>query len=223
MAIFSDPDRKRIKELLSDMENPVRVVQFAQEPECLLCRETMQLLDDLVGLSGKLSLETYNRQLDRDKASTYRVDKALATLVIGAKDYAVRLYGIPTGYEIVVLLRSIIRVSQGKSGLEQETIEKLKRLKSPLHIEVFVTPNWPYCPGAARVAHQMAIESNLISADMIEATGFPELAGQYRARGVPKTVVNGAFGIEGSLPEAELVEQIPGAAGLRTAPAPSGQ
>jgi len=223
MAIFSDPDRKRIKELLSDMENPVRLVHFTQELECPLCRETKQLLDDLVGLSGKLSLETYNLQLDSDKASTYRVDKAPATLVIGAKDYGVRLYGIPAGYEIVVLLESILRVSQGKSGLEQDSIEKLKNLKSPLHIEVFVTPTCPYCPGAARVAHQMAIESNLISADTIEATEFPELAGQYRVRGVPKTVVNGAFGIEGSLPEAEFVEEILRAAGSRTAPAPSDQ
>lgn len=214
MAKFSDADRARIKQLLAEMESPVRLVHFTQTLQCELCSETRELLEDLARISDKLSLEIYNLLLDKEKAAEYRVNKVPATVLMGAKDYGVRLYGIPAGFEIVVLLESIIRVSQGKSGLEPDTIRKLENLNLPLHVEVFVTPTCPYCPGAARLAHQLAIESELISADMIEATEFPELAGRYHVRGVPKTVVNGALGIEGALPEAEFVDQILAAAGL---------
>ena len=223
MAIFSEADQKRIKEVLAEMENPVRLVHFTQTLQCELCRETRVLLENLVPLSDKLSLEIYNFQLDKEKVAQYRIDKVPASVVEGTKDYGVRLYGLLAGYEFVVLLDSIRRVSKGNSGLERESVEKLKELKSRLHVEVFVTPTCPYCPGAARLEHQLAIESELISADMIEATEFPELVGRYRVRGVPKTVVNGALGIEGSLPEADFIDQILAAAGLPKETAPASQ
>lgn len=208
MATFSDTDRKRIQELLAGMEKPVRLVHFTQSFQCELCQETRMLLEDLVPLSDKLSLETYNFLLDKDKVGQYRIDKVPATVVEGAKDYGVRLYGFPAGYEVVVLLETILRVSHGESGLSSESIEKLRNLKSPLHIEVFVTPTCPYCPAAVRLAHQLAIESDLITADMVEATEFPDLVQHYEIRGVPKTVLNGTASIEGSLPESEYIDEI---------------
>jgi glutaredoxin-like protein len=208
MATFSTTDQKRIQELLAGMEKPVRLVHFTQTFECELCQETTRLLQDLVALSDKLSLETYNFLLDKDKVAQYRIDKVPATIVEGAKDHGVRVYGFPAGYEMVVLLETILRVSQGESGLSPESIEKLRNLKSPLHIEVFVTPMCPYCPAAVRLAHQLAIESDFITADMVEATEFPDLVQHYQVRGVPKTVINGTASIEGSLPESDYIDEI---------------
>lgn len=109
---------------------------------------------------------------------------------------------------MIVLLETLLRISQGESGLSAESIEKLRNLKSPLHIEVFVTPTCPYCPAAVRLAHQLAIESDLITADMVEATEFPDLVQRYDVRGVPKTVINSTASIEGSLPESDYIDEI---------------
>jgi alkyl hydroperoxide reductase subunit AhpF len=54
----------------------------------------------------------------------------------------------------------------------------------------------------------LAIENNLIEADCVEATEFPELADRYRVYAVPKTVVNGESFIEGALPEEFFVDRI---------------
>ncbi len=58
----------------------------------------------------------------------------------------------------------------------------------------------------------MAIESDLVTADMVEAMEFPHLAVKYEVRGVPRTVVerNGDIiaTLEGALPEARFVEAI---------------
>jgi hypothetical protein len=59
-----------------------------------------------------------------------------------------------------------------------------------------------------RLAHQFALESDLITADMVEATEFPHLAQRYQVRGVPRTVVNETGFIDGGLPEAAFVEQV---------------
>jgi hypothetical protein len=52
-----------------------------------------------------------------------------------------------------------------------------------------------------RLAHQFAMESDLVTADCIEATEFPELSGKYRVYSVPKTMINGRRSVEGALPE----------------------
>jgi len=59
-----------------------------------------------------------------------------------------------------------------------------------------------------RLACQFAIENDNVRADAIEATEFPEWTARYRVHAVPKTVVNGGFSIEGSLPEEHFLDEI---------------
>ncbi len=59
-----------------------------------------------------------------------------------------------------------------------------------------------------RLAHRFAMENDLIRADCIESTEFPELAGRYRVFAVPKTVINESSYIEGALPERAFLETI---------------
>ncbi len=59
-----------------------------------------------------------------------------------------------------------------------------------------------------RLAQQFAMENDLIKADAIEASEFPDLAGKYRVYAVPKTVINEDGVIEGSLPEEFFLDEI---------------
>ncbi len=63
-----------------------------------------------------------------------------------------------------------------------------------------------------RLATQLAVESEHITADLVEVTEFPELARRYQVRAVPRTILNEAS-IEGALPEAEFVKAVVAAAG----------
>lgn len=208
MGALSKQDRQLIVEKLKQMRHPVKLIHFTQERDCELCQITRELLQDVAQLSDNISLEIYNFKKDKSKVAEYRIDKVPATVVQGAKDFGIRFYGLPAGYEFVTLLEDILQVSKGTSGLSLESVKKLRKLTVPLHLEVFVTPTCPYCPGAARLAHQLAMESDLITADMVEATEYPDLVLRYEVQGVPKTIVNKAIGIEGSLPEADFVNQI---------------
>ena len=54
----------------------------------------------------------------------------------------------------------------------------------------------------------MAVESDRVTADVIEAMEFPDLARRYGVRGVPKIVINDRAEFIGALPEAEYLAQI---------------
>ena len=140
MALIGEDDAQEIRERLKEMVNPVKLVHFTQELNLEYGREAKELLEELAALSDKLSVEVYNFLLDKEKVAEYNVDKVPATAVRDGKDYGIRFYGLPAGYEFSALLDAIIDVSKGDSGLGPESKEKLGKVTQPLHLEVFVTP-----------------------------------------------------------------------------------
>jgi hypothetical protein len=58
------------------------------------------------------------------------------------------------------------------------------------------------------LAYQFALENDLVRADAIEASEFPDLAAKYRVLAVPKTIINDGGFIEGSLPEESFLEEV---------------
>lgn len=140
MGLLREEDAVEIRQRLSGMTAPVKIIHFTQELNLEYGRETREVLEELSGLSDKLSLEVYDFLLDKEKVSEYGVDKAPATVIRNGKDYGIRYYGLPAGYEFSTVLDVILDVSKGESGLGDESREKLASLKQPVHLEVFVTP-----------------------------------------------------------------------------------
>ena len=208
MAFLTEKDKQYIQNLFENLKDDVKLIMFTQEIECHYCRETKQLLEEVAAISDKITLTIYNFQIDQEIAEKYRIDKIPATIIEGKKDYGVRYYGIPSGYEFSSLLEDIVDVSKNESGLSEESRQMLAKVKSPMHLQVFVTPTCPYCPRAVRLAHKLAIENDFITADMVEATEFPHLSVKYNVSGVPRTVIGEDFPIEGAVPEMTLVEKL---------------
>ncbi|MCL5006236.1 MAG: thioredoxin family protein [Acidobacteria bacterium] len=52
------------------------------------------------------------------------------------------------------------------------------------------------------------MENDLITADCIEATEFPDLVTEYRVQAVPKTVINQEQSVEGALPESYFLDTV---------------
>lgn len=208
MPILDDKVIGEVKKALQNMKKEVRLVLFTQAFECGYCKETHQLLEELSGLNPLLKLEVHQFESDREAVDKFGVDKIPAIVVMGEKDYGVRFYGIPAGYEFSSLLSAILMVSTGIVKLGDDTRAFLKSLAKPVHLQVFVTPTCPYCPQAVILAHQMAYASDKVIADMVEVSEFPHLAQKYNVQGVPRTTINENWFQEGAAPEQMIVAKI---------------
>ena len=141
MPLLQDKDKKIIEtQFQEELVNPVRLVNFTQAMECQYCAETRQLAEEVAALSNKIELEVYDFVIDKEKVEEYGVDKIPAIAVVGQKDYGVRFYGIPSGYEFSSLIEDIVDVSGGEVELLPATRETLAEIAEPLHFQVFVTP-----------------------------------------------------------------------------------
>lgn len=208
MPILDDKVIGEVKKALQNMKKEVRLVLFTQAFECGYCKETHQLLEELSGLNPLLKLEVHQFESDREAVDEFGVDKIPAIVVMGEKDYGIRFYGIPAGYEFSSLLSAILMVSTGIVKLGDDTRAFLKSLAKPVHLQVFVTPTCPYCPQAVILAHQMAYASDKVIADMVEVSEFPHLAQKYNVQGVPRTTINENWFQEGAAPEQMIVAKI---------------
>ncbi|MBN2536144.1 MAG: thioredoxin family protein [Spirochaetales bacterium] len=205
--------KTEVKKQLDSLSGKVTLIVFTQENECQFCADNRKMAEEVAGLSGNISLEVYDFQKDKAKADEYKIDKIPAIAVIGEKDYGIRFYGLPYGYEFASFLEAIKLAASGNPGLSNATKKYLDTLSKDVHIQVFVTPTCPYCPMAVILAHKLAGYSDKVRADMVEISEFPHLAVKYNVQGVPVTVINETISQVGAAPEPLLLNKIKEALG----------
>jgi glutaredoxin-like protein len=148
MSLLNDSIQDQVRQMFEKIEAPVKLLMFTQGEggalECDMCADTRELITEIAELSDKISLEVQDFVADSELAETYNIDKIPAIVVLpdepDAKDYGIRLFGIPAGYEFSTLIEDILMVSQRASGLSPETLAALESLDKPVHIQVYVTP-----------------------------------------------------------------------------------
>lgn len=149
MGFLSPENQNEIKRLFEGLVGDVHLLYFTQREsplfvpghECETCKDTRALLEEVASLSDKIKLEVHDFVAESAIVKEHGIDRipALVMAADGVKG-KVRYFGMPSGYEFSVLLGSLLDVSQGKSGLSDESTEALQTIDKDLHIQVFVTP-----------------------------------------------------------------------------------
>jgi glutaredoxin-like protein len=209
MGIIGEKDRAGLSKMLGALPNIVKLVVFKQEFQCQYCHVVMEMTAELASMSEKILLEQYDFVKDAETAKKLGIDKIPAVAVLGAeKDYGIRFFGVPGGYEFLSLLEAIKLVGNAAHGLPQGIVDELNKVDAPVKLQAVVSPTCPYCPRAVITAHKFALASDFISADMIEINEYPHLAVKYNVQGVPNTIINEKVSVVGAVPEIDLVRGI---------------
>lgn len=141
MALISDEVAGDLRKAFEKLKDPVRLAVFSQalaDPES---EQVKRLVEELAGIDPRITAETYNFVLDTEKVAELKVERIPAIAIMGAtKDYGIRMYGLPSGYEFGTLIEAIVDVSSGDSGLSAATREALALVTKPVHVQVFSTP-----------------------------------------------------------------------------------
>lgn len=211
---FDESERRALREALSDMKSPVTVKLFVSD-KCDFCAQTRRMLETIrdespEGPGGRrlVDLKVYEAEIDTDEVEKHGITRFPTMLLLNG---SIRYYGIPAGEEIRAFVETLIRISQGESGLSSETIEGIKKLQGEALIETLVTPSCPYCPYAVLMANMFAFESsraglNSITSAVVEAYENMDIAQKYSITSVPAVAVNGRVEFIGVPYEDQLLE-----------------
>lgn len=151
MPFIQEKDTQGLKDRLrKDLKQDVKLRLFTQRSlalgltipgrECAGCEDTQKLMQELVELSPKLKLEVVDYYSQAPLVKEAGVERIPALVMSTGAAANVKFYGVPLGMEFAALLETIFTLSRGVSPLALDTRKKLKQIKEPVHIQVFVTP-----------------------------------------------------------------------------------
>jgi alkyl hydroperoxide reductase subunit AhpF len=141
MALLTEEVTTQLREEFKQLKDPVRIVVFSQTLADPASEQVSRMAEELALLEPRLRVEASNFVLDTEKVLALGIKRTPAVAVMGeSKDYGIRLYGLPTGYEFGTFIDAILDVSRGESQLSEETKIALAALETPVHIQVFSTP-----------------------------------------------------------------------------------
>lgn len=210
MALLNEQLQGQLREVFGSMKNEITLAVFTKEGDCYSCEETISFMKEIESLSDKISLETYDLEKDSERASEYNVVMAPSIVLLDSdKKYrGIKFNGIPAGHEINSFIPGILEVSGAGEALPEEFLAKVNAFSKPVNIKVFVTLSCPHCAGAVQKAHKLALESDLIDAEMVEAQTFDELSNKFNVSSVPKIVINDQYEFVGNQPLEVFLEEI---------------
>ncbi len=213
MALLTEKNRLELGEVFGEMREEVLAVVFTQEYECDYCRVARGLLEELALINTKLKVRAYDFESQKNALRDFPVDKVPAIALIGDRDYGVRFYGAPSGYQFMSLIGGILAISRRDSSLPTEVRNEIKKLRQPAHVQVLTAPSNAHSSSVIRAAHRLALESPHVRADMVAINEFPHLTHKFGAGQIPAVVINGVLRVAGDISEMELAQEILKAAG----------
>ena len=208
--LIDERSRKELREKFQrELENEVGLSVFVGPENEEYCDFTVQLCEELSELDSRI-VPTVHQDSD-GKASRLAITRTPTVLIGWDQGYKVKYTGAPVGQEAGGFIETISLVSGGDSGLQGDSRTKLRNVDRNVSIQVYVTPNCPYCPRAVLLANQIAIESKgWVESECVEASENMDLARQFNVSSVPQQVINGdmdsvSIGVQ---PEAKFVNDV---------------
>ena len=113
-------------------------------------------------------------------------------------------HGIPGGKEIAAFTAAILNAGNAARELNPLTRLGMGRIRIPMKLQVFASLTCQHCCQMVTHAQRIAWENPQVTAHMIDASLYPDLAKSVNLARVPLTVVNGAKQIHGGRTLAEL-------------------
>ncbi|MPZ50156.1 MAG: hypothetical protein GEU75_12815 [Dehalococcoidia bacterium] len=216
--MLSASDQNLLRQRLErDLASRLRVDVFTQKPspiiipgrqECAYCEEVETLMKEVASLSPRIALSLHDIEAERALAAGLGVDKAPATVLRGAANRPLRFFGLPSGPQFPNLVEIMVDAARGKVALLPDTVTQLRKLKTDVRLQVFVTTTCPHSPLMVRTAARFALQSVRIKLDIIEIEEYPVLFQQYGIPAVPATLIGEKWLLPGVMDEQTLAQQV---------------
>lgn len=149
--LISEKDQETLRNHFNEsLEASVEILMFTERESpliipgkqpCETCAQTEQLLEEVAGLSDKLTLTVREMTSASEEAATYDIDRVPAFVIKGASRGRMRFFGIPSGYEFSSFINDLVDASTGTTDLSEETRGYLASLTENVNIKVFTTPS----------------------------------------------------------------------------------
>lgn len=197
--------KTQLKAYLEKVTQPFEIVASLDDSD--KSRELLALLQDIVGLTDKITLKTDGRDARRPSFSLNRP---------GA-DIALRFAGIPMGHEFTSLVLALLQVGGHPSKLASDVIEQIKSIEGEFNFETYFSLSCQNCPDVVQALNLMAVLNPSIRHVAIDGALFQDEVNERQIMSVPSIYLNGELFAQGRMGVEEILAKVDTGAAARDA------
>ncbi|MFN3712149.1 MAG: alkyl hydroperoxide reductase subunit F [Alcanivoracaceae bacterium] len=204
--MLDDAMKAQLRAYFERLVNPIELVAYAGDDD--KSRQMMELLNDIISLTDKISLRQGDNSVARKP--TFAVNRV-------GEDTGVHFSGLPMGHEFTSLVLALLQVSGYPAKVEAEILEQIRNLDGDFHFETFISLSCHNCPDVVQALNLMAMLNPRIRHTMIDGALFQPEVDQRQVMAVPTVFVNGEHFGQGRMTVEEILAKVDRGAAARDA------
>jgi len=188
--------KTQLKAYLEKVTQPFEIVASLDDGE--KSRELLSLLQDIAGLSDKITLKTDGDDARKPSFSLNRI----------GGNISLRFAGIPMGHEFTSLVLALLQVGGHPSKTAPEVIEQIKALDGDYRFETYFSLSSQNCPDVVQALNLMAVLNPNIKHVAIDGALFQDEVEARQIMSVPSIYLNGELFTQGRMSEEEILAKL---------------
>ncbi|MHA6639579.1 alkyl hydroperoxide reductase subunit F [Stutzerimonas frequens] len=188
--------KTQLKAYLEKVTQPFEIVASLDDGE--KSRELLSLLQDIAGLSDKITLKTNGDDARKPSFSLNRI----------GGNISLRFAGIPMGHEFTSLVLALLQVGGHPSKTAPEVIEQIKALDGDYRFETYFSLSCQNCPDVVQALNLMAVLNPNIQHVAIDGALFQDEVEARQIMSVPSIYLNGELFTQGRMSEEEILAKL---------------
>ncbi len=188
--------KTQLKGYLEKVTQPFEIVASLDDGE--KSRELLSLLQDIAGLSDKITLKTDGDDARKPSFSLNRI----------GGNISLRFAGIPMGHEFTSLVLALLQVGGHPSKTAPEVIEQIKALDGDYRFETYFSLSCQNCPDVVQALNLMAVLNPNIKHVAIDGALFQDEVEARQIMSVPSIYLNGELFTQGRMSEEEILAKL---------------
>ncbi|MBB3778290.1 alkyl hydroperoxide reductase subunit F [Xanthomonas campestris] len=162
-------------------------------------REMLDLLEDLVLLSDKISLDIHRDDNQR---------KPSFALTTPGQDISLRFAGLPMGHEFTSLVLALLQVGGHPSKAAADVIEQVQHLDGDYQFETYFSLSCQNCPDVVQALNLAAVLNPRIKHVAIDGAWFQDEVETRQIMSVPTVYLNGELFDQGRMTLEQIVAKL---------------
>jgi len=188
--------KTQLKAYLEKVTQPFEIVASLDDGE--KSREMLSLLQDIAGLSDKITLKTDGDDVRKPSFSLNRI----------GGNISLRFAGIPMGHEFTSLVLALLQVGGHPSKTAPEVIEQIRALDGDYRFETYFSLSCQNCPDVVQALNLMAVLNPNIKHVAIDGALFQDEVEARQIMSVPSIYLNGELFTQGRMSEEEILAKL---------------
>jgi alkyl hydroperoxide reductase subunit F len=197
--------KTQLKAYLEKVTQPFEIV--ASLDDGAKSQELLELLQEIVGLTGKISLRTDGTDARTPSFALNRINGNIS----------LRFAGIPMGHEFTSLVLALLQVGGHPSKTSADVIEQIKNIEGEYNFETYYSLSCQNCPDVVQALNLMAVLNPNIRHVAIDGALFQDEVEARQIMSVPSIYLNGEVFGQGRMSEEEILAKLDTNAGARDA------